>query len=432
VRNPAVALAADLLDPYHQGTGDSFPEVSMPTRHSERRSLHAVAMAIAVLSLATVSCAPRATQTAAGSAIDAPETGAFIVRLGDDTVAVERFTRTADRVEGDIVLRSPARIGHYVITLGPDGRPTRAEYTVRRPDGSLVPNAPRAASLTFGSDTVVSVVMLDTAITRRLAARSAFPAAGLSSAMVELALRNVVASGRDSADLVMVGFGAQSPSTFPVRVFRPDSARITWFGGSPQYVRLDRGGRIVALDATPTTFKVKVDRLPNVDVPAVASAFAAAEEGGRRLVMSVRDTVRATVGRANLLVDYGRPLRRGRTIFGGVVPFDTIWRTGANAATQLRTDADLVMGGVTIPAGTYTLWTIPSRTGSWKLVINRQTGQWGTVYDPARDLARIDLQTQTVDTPVERFTITIEPQGEGGLLALAWDRMRASVPFTVK
>lgn len=403
----------------------------MPNRHSKRRTLRALAASATAVSIA-LACAPPASQTAAGSTINAPETGAFIVRLGADTVAVDRFTRTADRVEGDIVLRSPARIGHYVIMLGPDGRPTRADYTVRRPDGSAVPNAPRSASLTFGADTVVSAVTVDTTITRRLAARNAFPATGVSFAMVELALRNLVASGRDSADVALVGFGAPSPSIFPMRIFRPDSARITWFGGSPQYVRLDRAGRIIALDATPTTFKVKVDRLPNADIPAIANAFAAAEQGGRRFVMSVRDTVRATVGRANLLVDYGRPLRRGRTIFGGIVPFDTVWRTGANAATQFRTDVDLSMGGVTIPAGTYTLWTIPSRTGTWKLVVNRQIGQWGTVYDPARDLAQIDLRTETVDTPVEQFTIRVEPQGDGGVLALAWDRTRAWVPFTVR
>jgi hypothetical protein len=88
------------------------------------------------------------------------------------------------------------------------------------------------------------------------------------------------------------------------------------------------------------------------------------------------------------------------------------------------------MGGVTIPAGTYTLWTVPSAVGPWKLVVNRQTGQWGTVYNPAQDLARIDLRTETVATPVERFTISIEPTAEGGVLALAWDRTRAWVPFT--
>ena len=391
------------------------------------------ALVAAALAAIVNGCAPSATQTAAVPAMAGPETGAFIVRLGADTVAVERFTRTADRLEGEMIARTPnTRIGHYVVTLGPGGQPTRAEYTLRRPDGSAVPNAFRSATLTFTSDTVVSTVMRDTAITRRVAARNAFPTLVTSFAMVELGLRNLVASGRDSGDIAMIGFGAPSANVFPTRILRPDSARITWFGGSPQYVRMDRAGRILALDATPTTLKVKVDRLPNADIEALASAFAAAEQSGRAFTMSVRDTVRANVGRANLLVDYGRPLRRGRTIFGGIVPWDTVWRTGANAATQFRTDADLSIGGVTIPAGTYTLWTVPSRAGAWKLVVNKQTGQWGTVYDPKQDLARIDLRTETVDTPVEQFTITVQPQGDGGVLAMAWDRTRASVPFTVR
>jgi hypothetical protein len=406
----------------------------MPSRPAARRALRTVrASAAAAFVVSLAACAPPPGQTPAPAAMSAPETGAFIVRLGADTVAVERFTRTADRLEGDLIVRTPnTGIAHYVVTLGQDGQPTRAEFTLRRPDGSPVPNAPRYATLTFGPDTVVTVVMRDTAITRRVAARNAYPSLPSSFAMVELALRNLVASGRDSAEIAMVGPGAQRASVFPTRIVRPDSARITWFGGSPQHVRLDRAGRILALDASPTTFKVKVDRLPNADIAALASAFAAAEQGGRPFTMSVRDTVRATVGRATLVVDYGRPLRRGRTIFGGIVPFDTVWRTGANAATQFRTDVDLSMGGVTIPAGTYTLWTVPSRAGTWKLVVNRQTGQWGTAYDPKQDLARIDLRTETLATPVEQFTITIEPQAEGGVLALAWDRTRASVPFTVK
>ncbi|MFN2565780.1 MAG: DUF2911 domain-containing protein [Gemmatimonadaceae bacterium] len=405
----------------------------MRSRRSDRPSagVHVARAGVAFLAAAALACAPPVTQTASVQ-MAGPETAAFLVRLGSDTVAVERFTLTADRLEGDVVLRAPARIAHYVVALGPGGVPTRADYTVRRPDGSPIPNAPRSASLTFGADTVVSVLTRDTAVTRRLGARRAFPSVANSFALVELALRQLIASGRDSGDVTMLGFGAPSANVFPTKILRPDSARITWLGGSPQRARIDRAGRILALDATATTFKVRVDRLPNADIAAIASAFAAAEQGGRRLVMSVRDTVRATVGRANLLVDYGRPLRRGRTIFGGVVPFDTVWRTGANAATQFRTDVDLVMGGVTIPAGTYTLWTVPSRAGVWKLVVNRQTEQWGTVYDEKQDLARIDLRTETVATPVDQFTITIEPQGDGGVLALAWDRTRAWVPFTVK
>lgn len=376
-------------------------------------------------------CAPATTQRASAP-LAGPETAAFVIRLGADTVAVERFTRTTDRLEGDLVQRSPARVIHYTVMLDASGRPTTATYSVTRPDGSPPPNAPRSATMSFGPDTVTSVVVRDTAVTRRVRAAGAFPSIFPSFALVELTLRHLVASGRDSADIVMVAFGAQNANIFPTRIIRPDSARITWFLNSPQRVRIDRAGRILALDASATTFKVRVDRLPNVDIATVASAFAAGEQGGRGLVMSVRDTVRATVGRANLLVDYGRPLRRGRTIFGAVVPFDSVWRTGANAATQFRTDVDLVMGGVTIPAGTYTLWTVPTRSGPWKLVINRQTGQWGTVYDPAQDLARIDLRTETLATPVDRFTISVEPQAQGGVLALAWDQTRAWIPFTVR
>ena len=400
----------------------------MPYRHAERAAVVSRASIIVAFTLAFAGCARPVLQTATPTG--APETAAFLIRLGTDTVAVERFTRTADRLVGDIVLRAPTRIAHYEVALGPTGLPTRAEYSVRRPDGSPVPNALRSATLIFRADSVTSVVVRDTAVRRTVAARNAFPAIFPSFGPTELAVRHLVASGRDSADVMMVAFGASSANVFPTTIIRPDSARILWFLGAPQRARIDRAGRILSLDASATTFKVRVDRLPNADVEQIASAFAAGEQGGRTLVMSVRDTVRSTVGRANILVDYGRPLRRGRTIFGGVVPFDSVWRTGANAATQLRTDVDLSMGGAMVPAGTYTLWTIPSRTGPWKLVINRQTGQWGTVYDEKQDLARIDLRTETVATPVDRFTISVDPQGAGGVLALSWDRTRAWVPFT--
>jgi hypothetical protein len=141
--------------------------------------------------------------------------------------------------------------------------------------------------------------------------------------------------------------------------------------------------------------------------------------------------VRATVGTAAVTVDYGRPVRRGRTIFGQVVPWDAVWRTGANAATVFTTDKDLVFAGQTIPAGKYTLWTIPSRNGS-HLIFNKQTGQWGTQYDAKEDLVHVNLAMETVPTPTDQFTIAVEPRGQGGVLRLLWDTTQLSVPFTVK
>jgi hypothetical protein len=141
--------------------------------------------------------------------------------------------------------------------------------------------------------------------------------------------------------------------------------------------------------------------------------------------------VKAKVGSANIQVAYSRPLKRGRVIFGNVVPWNQVWRTGANAATQLTTDKDLVLGGKVVPAGKYTLWTLPTPTGA-KLIVNSETGQWGTDYHADKDFARLDLSTNQLSQPVEQFVIGIAPQGSGGVLRLAWDDKEYLIPFTVR
>ena len=175
-------------------------------------------------------------------------------------------------------------------------------------------------------------------------------------------------------------------------------------------------------------------RVASVDITALATAFAARDQQGQPLgLLSPRDTVRASVGGASLMIDYGRPSKRGRQIFGStIVPWGQVWRTGANAATQFRTDKALDIGGVTLPAGFYTLWTIPEQTGGWRLVINSQTGQWGTAHDASKDLFQVPMTTSTLPQPVERFTISVVPSGPGGTLNLDWDTTRASIPFTVR
>jgi hypothetical protein len=151
-----------------------------------------------------------------------------------------------------------------------------------------------------------------------------------------------------------------------------------------------------------------------------------------RPVLSPRDTVAMEVGAGRrVYIDYGRPSMRGRRIMGGLVPYGRVWRTGANAATTLVTDVDLELGGTALPRGTYTLYSIPTAAG-WTLIVNRQTGQWGTQYEPARDFARIPMRVSTLSRPVEQFTIELEPGRAGtGNLALSWELTRAWLPFRV-
>ena len=146
---------------------------------------------------------------------------------------------------------------------------------------------------------------------------------------------------------------------------------------------------------------------------------------------SPRDSVVTTIAGASLKLDYGRPSKRGREIFGGLVPWNRVWRTGANEATHLTTSKPLVFGSVTVPAGRYTLYTLPQQNGQWLLIINKQTGQWGTEYRQAEDLARIPLTVTQTPAVVEQFQLSITPSASGGELALSWDRTKAVTRFTI-
>jgi len=131
-------------------------------------------------------------------------------------------------------------------------------------------------------------------------------------------------------------------------------------------------------------------------------------------------------------IQYSRPSMRGRKIFGGLVPYDEVWRTGANSATSLKTDVDLNIGGANVPAGSYTLYTLPGAS-SWKLIINKQTGQWGTEYSQSQDLARVDMKVGQLPSALEQFTISFDKTGgSGATLKLEWANTMASVDVKEK
>ena len=144
-----------------------------------------------------------------------------------------------------------------------------------------------------------------------------------------------------------------------------------------------------------------------------------------------RDSNEVIINGKRISINYGRPSMRGRKIMGEFVPYHKVWRTGANEATRFTTEADLELGGMEIPRGSYSLWTLPSE-GEWKLIINKQVGQWGTVYNPQQDLARIDLEKKRFSTPVEKLTFAFERGANySGVLRIEWENTSLSVPFKV-
>ena len=160
--------------------------------------------------------------------------------------------------------------------------------------------------------------------------------------------------------------------------------------------------------------------------------------------VSPHETVSTVIDGSRVMITYGRPYSRNphsdaheiRKIWGGLVPYGEVWRTGADEATLLVTEKPLVFGDTTVPAGAYTLWTLPKDDGSAKLMINKQIGQWGegdTVYKEDQNVATIDLKKESTDAQVDQFTMGVvkNPSG-GGLITLSWENAKFSAPFTVQ
>ena len=375
--------------------------------------------------LGLLAAAPLAAQTTSAS---------FLGRLGNDTISAERFTRTATHLEGEIVSRSPrTSYRRYVADFGLSGSVTRFEVTVPRPGAPADAPPLQSAVATFAGDSIhLEVRRGDSVLTSAIPA--GFGVAPLLSgafAPFELLTMRARASRRDSIAIPAYFVGGRGPAPVVIRRLGRDSVLMAT-PTTLYRVAVDDAGRIMGLRAPGATQQIQLERLGPLDIAGLAAAWAARDAQGQGMgTLSPRDTVRATIGGASLLVDYGRPRMRGREIFGNVVPWGQVWRSGANAATQLVVSRDIAIGTLAVPAGTYTLWTLPTPSG-WQLIVNRQYGQWGTEYDASRDLGRVPMTVAPLTEPVENCTIAIESQGAGGVLSITWERTRAQIPFTVR
>jgi hypothetical protein len=365
----------------------------------------------------------------------AQDSGAYVVRLGRDTVVVEQFTRTSDRIEGTMVGRTPrTSVRTYTATLRPDGSIGRLEMTTRVPAAPEL--LPQTLTVVMGADSADWRIQRgDTVREGKMGITAdASPWIGNSYALAQPTVRAARARGMDSVAVPVVQAGARQTGTVSFIRRGADSVLIRSPNGVTR-ARVDAQGRVLGAHSPESTFKADVERVASLDVNAIAAGWASCDQSGQSLgTLSPRDSVATDVNGANISVAYGRPSLRGRRAVGGeLLPYGQVWRTGANDATHFRTDRDLMFGETRVPAGDYTLWTVPGPDG-WTLIINRQTGQWGTEYHPEQDLARIPARvSRAPGGPVEQFTMRFEASacGDGGALQMLWENTRVSVPFTV-
>lgn len=171
-------------------------------------------------------------------------------------------------------------------------------------------------------------------------------------------------------------------------------------------------------------FGCATESAPEVEAEASEASEAEPERA------SPHESVSATVGEANITVTYGRPYKKGRDIYGGLVPLNEVWRTGADEATTLESDRDLMIGALHVPAGKYGMFTIPGES-SWTLIVNKVADQWGAFsYAEGEDLGRVEMSVSELDEMLEQLTISIAAgEGSNGTLSIDWDMTSASVPI---
>lgn len=398
-----------------------------------KRLCRKIAPALAVITAAMAAAACGATRQQIPPLADR---GALVLRLGPDTMFVERFELTPGRMYVESVFRSPAVAFRTIdARLNPDGTLSSIAVATFDPANPRGGSARDSATVAISADSTIYSLGIGAA---RQFLRLRDRADVVISLPGNLWFPNYVLLARRAPRVVgdsMVGTMSMRLGAYPLVVKRVARDTVTLWSQISGVMRVILGpdGRLAALDGTGSSIGYVGTRVAWIDIDSVARAFAARERAAGVVgILSGRDTVRAELAGARLTIDYGRPTKRGRAIFGNVVPWDRVWRTGANLATHFTTTRDLQFGGAVVPAGKYTLHTIPSPE-SWTLLLSRQTGQWGTAaVDPETVIARIPMRVGESSEVVETFTIALVPDGGGGRIRLAWDRTIADASFTVR
>ena len=387
---------------------------------------------------------------AAPSLASAQERYGFVAMLGRDTIAVERIVRTGTTMVSDAVERFPrVVVRHTEVQLGANNAVQRLSMDIFTPTFATPKWRQRTFTAEQTRDSVrVTVRNGDGVQSTSFATRGELwvPWSSQLYSLTELYVAAALAHQGETIQMrnyypdqqtdEVERESKNSPGGLVRRLpgHKAEISRHDGLSGAGE-ATMDAQLRMTAYSGARSTFKTAVVRIPGApDVESIAQGFTAVEAAKSSVVaaLSVRDTARGRIGSADFQVDYGRPLARGRTLVGEVLPFDAVWRTGANAATQFTTSAQITLAGLRLDAGTYSLWTLPSRSGV-SLIVNRQTRQWGTQYDSTRDLGRAPVVVGDTPGRVEQFTISFtQDDATHGAMVLEWGSFRWTAPITIQ
>ncbi len=367
-----------------------------------------------------------------------PYTASFIGRMGVDTVLVETYSMINNHLYGKSFIRVPEDyIGEFSIHFYPDGSIREFNIVAMDPFNSSVPFKATSGSFEYRlnmnciNDTCTFYNSHKNIAAERIYKHAAKKMDFVGGwvpliCLMEWNCIRLIKSNQQQLPLKMIN---HTIGVYDIGVRLQNNDTVIFGGPFLEYtkIKIDTTGRILNTNGIGTPWNYYVTKHEPIDIDQVAKRMAKKPGIG---IPSPTDSVEAVVHNSKIKIRYGRPFKRGRTIFGGVVPYDSVWRTGANRPTLITLENNIRIGKTIIPKGQYSIYTVP-RLNNWLLIFNTDVRKWPTDPDISKDLATVVIPVKKRKNTMEKFTIEIEETKKGGLLKFLWDDIMAYTEFEV-
>jgi hypothetical protein len=355
----------------------------------------------------------------------------FVAKLGTDTVIVETYNMLPNHLYGKAFLRYPEdQIGVFDFHFYPDGSIKHYSVSFMNPDSSYITSS-GTSGVYCEDDTCTWFASWkggEDEYTNKRAVKHIDFIGGWTPtiSLLEWNCMRLIKSGEQSLPITLIN---DYIGTRNVAVWKGKEDTLIFGGDFLEYTKLKvtPEGRILYYDGTATPWNYIATKLEPINVDEVAKRMTKTPKIG---IPSPEVKVDFVVANKIINLSYGRPSKRGRKIFGGIVPYDSVWRTGAGDPTTLTLPYNIQFGKSVIPKGKYALYTIPG-ADQWTLIFNTDLTQWPTEPNRSKDFVLIPLRVKRLPTPVEQFNIVIESSIDGGIIKFIWDDTEAYAPFKI-
>jgi hypothetical protein len=366
-----------------------------------------------------------------GATAQQPYTASFVAKLGNDTVIVETYNMFYNHLYGKAFLRYPEdQIGIFDFHFYPNGSIKHYTMSYMNPDSSFITSSGSCG--VFCENNSCTWYAVWPGVEREY--ENKYPVDHIdfiggwtpTLSLIEWNCMRLIKSGRQSLPLTLIN---DYIGTRQVAVMKGNKDTLIFGGPFLEYTKITATpeGRILTYDGTTTPWSYIVTKHAPIDVDKVAKRMSKTPKIG---IPSPTVKAEFPYGKDTIKLIYGSPAKRGRQLFGGVVPFDSVWRTGANDPTRIILPFDIRFDKTIIPKGEYSLYTIPN-PNEWILIFNYDLEAWPTDPNRSKDYAQVKMKLRKPATQNERLVINIEKQKNGGVITITWDETEAFAPFRI-